>query len=73
MATRLCSFQNQAIGGMIDNLLQSRGLHPISIYTSNVVVAGADLWYELKIPEEEEKIARKIVIEAGYENALAKT
>lgn len=73
MEARLCSFQDQAIAGMIENLLRSRGLHPIPINTSgHIFVAGAGQWYDLKIPEEEEKIAREIIIEAGYENDLVK-
>ena len=72
MDVRLCSFQNPAVGGMIENSLRSRGLHPISIYPLAFFAGGGDLWYELRIPEEEDRTAREIITEAGYANALAK-
>jgi Flp pilus assembly CpaF family ATPase len=73
MEVRLCSFRDQAVAGMIENLLRSRGLHPIPTNTSGYVfVAGANQWYDIKIPEEEEKIAREIITEAGHGNALSK-
>lgn len=73
MEIRLCSFRDQAITGMIENLLRSRGLHPVPINTSgHVFVAGVNQWYDIKISEEEEKIAREIITEAGHGNALAK-
>jgi len=44
----------------------------MSVYPSAIIAGGGDLWYELKIPEEEDRTAREIITEAGYANALAK-
>ena len=71
MEIRLCSFRDQVVAGMMEHLLLNHGLHPRPLnIASHVSLAGAGLWYDIWIPKEEDMIARKIIIEAGYENAL---
>jgi len=73
MEVKLGSFRDQGIAGMMEQILLNRGLHPRPLnIASHVFLAGAGQWYDLWIPKEEDKIAREIIIEAGYENALNK-
>jgi hypothetical protein len=67
----ISSIRDQAVAGMIEELLRESGLHPVPSNTSaHVSVAGAEQWYDIRVPKDEESKAREIIKSAGYESTL---
>jgi hypothetical protein len=73
MEKRICSFRDQAVVGMVEDILRKRGIHPRPVNTSgHVFVAGAGQTYDVWVPAEEEDEARQVLAAEGYEADLTK-
>ena len=72
MEKRLCSLRDQAVAGMIEDLLHQSGLHPRPLDTAGPVLAVAGQWYDLWVPEEEEEQATEVLTSKGYQQALVR-
>jgi len=71
METKLCSFRDQAVAGMIEDILRQSGIHVRPLATAgHAFVAGADQWYDQWVPTEEETRAREIFTASGYQGTL---
>ncbi|HCX34977.1 MAG TPA: hypothetical protein DHV08_16470 [Rhodocyclaceae bacterium] len=72
MLTRIYAAQSCPEAEIVISLLRVDGLHPLDLERSpNVCLAGADLWYYVRIPTDEVEAARNILRSTGFERGLA--
>ena len=73
MEARLCSFRDEGMAGMVEDLLRQQGLHPRPLATAGrVSLGGVAQWYDLWVPEEEEQSAREFLAATGHQDALVR-
>ena len=62
---------NSAEAGMIVSLLKGNGFNPFELDTSSHVgFAGADLYYYVRVPEQEYESAKKFLIENNLKDTI---
>ena len=63
--------RNSAEAGMIISLLKSSGFNPAELNTSShISIAGADIWYYVRVPESEYEEAKDFLVKNGFKNVL---
>ena len=69
----IASFQDPVSAGMVHEIITSRGMHPRPLdISSNISIAGADLWYYIYVPKGEAEKAKQVIAEFVEEKNLVK-
>ena len=70
---KIYSCSNSAEAGMIISLLRSNSFNPSDLdISSHISFAGADLWYYVRVPEDEYERAKDFLLKNGFKDVLEK-
>ncbi len=67
MDKKIGSFRDQAVAGMVEDILRQHGIHPRPVNASgHILIAGAAQFFDIWVPADEENDAREFLVSAGY-------
>ena len=72
MFRNIYASKNTTDADMIISLLKSNGFHPLDLQRSaHAGFAGADIFFNVQIPDEEYKRAKEFLSANGFKNSLS--
>lgn len=71
---RLCSYRDYSMAGLAHAVLVKHGLHPMPLDESaHVFIAGANQFYDIRVPIDEYHHGAKILRDIGLGNDVAQS